>query len=277
MIENYNLTLLSGGFYRCDPSWNKTASGLDQCFKVYFPVSGSATLSMDSGRFKVDAGKIHFISGFRLKEQTCDSHMDVYWLHFVPESIYLRYLLDQLPPVCSWTLQESGWPKRSYEEICRIFNDPESKTNKPQADSSPVSECRIHGLLLNLIAHLLEKTDKDSLRRFDPEYYHIKPALDFINTCYKDNPPLAAIAAKAGMAPNYFHRVFTELFGITPFNYMLAQRMNRARHLLASSSLNIKEVAAAVGYENPLYFTRVFTAQMHVAPSRYRSMALWST
>lgn len=277
MIEDYNLTLLSGGYYNCDPTWNKRASGIDQCYKVYFPVSGDATLEMDTGTFTLKAGQIYFISGFRLDRQVCNAHMDVYWLHFVPESLYLRYLLDQLPPVCAWTLQKSGWSKRSYEEICQIFENPHSDDNKPRIDSSPVAECRIQGLLLSLISRLLEKLDKTAVNSFHPEYYHIKPALNFINTHYMENPSLGEIAAKVGMASNYFHRKFKELFGITPFNYMLAQRMNRARHLLASSTLSIKEVAETVGYENPLYFTRVFTAQMRMSPSDYRAANMWST
>jgi len=57
---------------------------------------------------------------------------------------------------------------------------------------------------------------------------------------------------------------------------MLAQRLNQARYLLASSTLSIKEVAEAVGYENSLYFTRVFSAQMCLAPSEYRAANLWS-
>jgi AraC-like DNA-binding protein len=277
MIEDYNLTLLSGGYYSCEPSWNKKATGIDQCYKVYFPVSGSAVLEMDSGRFKLEAGRIYFISGFRLVRQICDSRMDVYWLHFVPESLYLRYLLDQLPPICSWARQKSGWSKRSYEEICQIFEDPHSNENKPRTDSSPVAECRIQGLLLSLISRLLEKLDRKAVQSFHPEYYHIKPALAFINNCYIENPSLGVIAGKVGMAPNYFHRKFKELFGVTPFNYMLAQRINKARHLLASSTLSIKEVAESVGYENPLYFTRVFSSQMHMSPSEYRTARMWST
>ncbi|MDD4870279.1 MAG: AraC family transcriptional regulator [Kiritimatiellae bacterium] len=277
MIEDYNLTLLSGGYYSCDPSWNKKATGIDQCYKVYFPVSGMAVLEMDTGKFDIEPGKIYFISGFRLLRQICDSRMDVYWLHFIPESLYLRYLLDQLPPICTWARKKSGWSMRSYEEICQIFEYPNNEENRPRIDSSPVAECRIQGLLLSLVSRLLEKLDKTAVQSFHPEYYHIKPALNFINSNYTANPSLNEIAGKVGMAPNYFHRKFKELFGVTPFNYMLAQRLNKARHLLASSTLSIKEVAETVGYDNPLYFTRVFSSQMHMTPSEYRAANMWST
>ena len=276
MIDDYNLTLLSGGYYKCDPSWSKKSTGIDQCYKVYFPVSGSATLEMDTGTFELKEGRIYFSSGFHLIRQVCSVRMNVYWLHFVPESIYLRYLLDQLPPVCSWILQKSGWSERSYEEICRIFEAPYNEENRLRIDSSPVVECRIHGLLLNLISRLLEKLNGTAVPGFHPGYYRIKPALAFINSNCIENPSLKIISAKAGMAPNYFHRKFKELFGLTPFNYMLAQRMNRARHLLTSSTLSIKEIAETVGYESPLYFSRVFRSQMSLTPSEYRAVNMWS-
>jgi phosphoribosylformylglycinamidine (FGAM) synthase-like amidotransferase family enzyme len=47
MIDDFNLVLLSGGFNHCDAAWSKPATGIDQCYKVYFPVSGRAYLEMD--------------------------------------------------------------------------------------------------------------------------------------------------------------------------------------------------------------------------------------
>ncbi|MEI8138243.1 MAG: helix-turn-helix transcriptional regulator [bacterium] len=62
----------------------------------------------------------------------------------------------------------------------------------------------------------------------------------------------------------------------SPFLYMMNQRLNKARHLLSSTSLSIKEIAEAVGYDNPLYFSRVFTTQMNITPSRYRALNIES-
>ena len=42
MIDNLNIILLCGGHHVCDKSWNKAASELDQCYKIYLPVRGEA-------------------------------------------------------------------------------------------------------------------------------------------------------------------------------------------------------------------------------------------
>jgi transcriptional regulator GlxA family with amidase domain len=59
---------------------------------------------------------------------------------------------------------------------------------------------------------------------------------------------------------------------MTPFEYMLAGRMNRARHLLTSTNLSVQEVAVRAGYENPLYFSRLFAARIGLTPTAYRAL-----
>lgn len=276
MLDDFNLTLLAGGYYHCDSSWTKAASGLDQCYKVYFPVSGEVFLEMDTGRFRIRAPRVYFISGFLLRRQVCESRMTVYWIHFVPKSLYLCHWLNQLGPVHSWSRKSADWPHRSYTEIGRIFDEPYRERNRPRNDPAPAIVCRIHGVLLMLISRLLASLGDHPVGRLDSGHSRLKPALDLMESQYRRNPPLAEIARTAHMAPNYFHRRFHQLFGTTPFNYMLARRLNEARHLLTSTPHSVKEIAEQVGYENPLYFSRVFSAQMQMSPSRYRAMNAWA-
>lgn len=271
MFDDVNLNLLSGGFFHCNPTWTRLATPLDYCYKVYFPVSGAARLEMETGPCTIHARRIYFISGFRLRRQVCEQRMDVYWLHFVPESLYLRCLLDRLPAVVSWSRAAGGWPATSYEDIVRIFEHPEREQNKPRADLSVALVCRISGLLLALVAHCLETLQRQALGAVDPDFYRLKPALDLMQQRCREGLPLSRIAETVGLAPNYFHRRFRRLFGVTPLDFLVSQRLNQARHLLASTSLSIKEVANSVGYPDPLYFTRVFARRLGMSPTEYRA------
>jgi len=272
MIENINLNLLSGGFFRCDPTWSRKANSLDRCYKVYFPVSGAAWLAMETGDYEVKTGRVYFISGFKLRRQLCARQMKVYWLHFIPESFYLRHVLDQLPPVQSWSRAEKGWPARSYENVCRLFEHPFSEQNRPRGDISPATVCRVSALLLNLVAHCLDGVGKNIFQEMHPDFYRLRPTLDFMHLHYRENLTLAKMAERAGMAPNYFHRWFKRVLGVTPFEYIVGERLNQARHLLASTRMTIKEIADAVGYRDPLYFSRVFSKRLQMHPTKYRAM-----
>jgi len=85
---------------------------------------------------------------------------------------------------------------------------------------------------------------------------------------YRENLTLKNLA---GMAPNYFHRRFKRVLGVTPFEYVTGERLNQARHLLASTRLTIKETADVVGYPDPLYFSRVFSRRLLMSQTKYRA------
>lgn len=274
MIDNYNLILLSGGHHRCDKSWSRKAKGTDRCYKAYFPVSGGASLQMGSDPLALRAGHAYLISGFQLTRQHCEQAMEVFWVHFVPESLYLHHLLNQLPPVFQCE-RPAIWSLEKLRDLCEIFQDPFSDENLPRNDSSPVADCRTHGMLLTLVSMALESQSLAATPAFQPEWQRLKAAVDFMQLHFQENPPLSEIASCVGMAPNHFHRRFTTLFGKTPFEHMLAQRMDRARHLLASTALTVKEVSTRVGYEDAAYFSRVFTRRFGITPSGYHSKPQW--
>jgi AraC-like DNA-binding protein len=89
------------------------------------------------------------------------------------------------------------------------------------------------------------------------------------------NQPLqvATLAAKACASPSHFFVLFKRVTGSSPIDYFIRLRMRRACQLLEAGSLHVKEVAAALGYEDPFYFSRVFKSTIHVAPKEYRGMA----
>jgi AraC-like DNA-binding protein len=89
------------------------------------------------------------------------------------------------------------------------------------------------------------------------------------------NRPLqvAALAAQARLSPSHFFALFKRHTGCPPMDYFTRLRMRRACRLLASTSASVKEAAAALGYDDPFYFSRVFKAVNKVAPSVYRRSA----
>ena len=88
------------------------------------------------------------------------------------------------------------------------------------------------------------------------------------------NQPLhvATLAAAVNVSPSHYSALFKRLMGCPPIDFFIHLRMERACRLFDSTSLNVKEVAAALGYDDPFYFSRTFKAVKRVAPSEYRTM-----
>ncbi|MBC8153805.1 MAG: helix-turn-helix domain-containing protein [Bacteroidetes bacterium] len=75
-----------------------------------------------------------------------------------------------------------------------------------------------------------------------------------------------------GMSRNALYRKIMALTGLSVIPYLRALRLQRAEELLLHSALSVAEVAYAVGFDNPRYFSRVFSEEKGVSPSSFRDM-----
>ncbi len=98
----------------------------------------------------------------------------------------------------------------------------------------------------------------------------IYEATQYFNTHYHEPISIDRYAADCHMSTCWFIRSFQQVVKQTPLQYILSLRMANAQSLLENTAYNISEIAAAVGYENPLYFSRLFRRHMGVPPSEYR-------
>jgi transcriptional regulator GlxA family with amidase domain len=87
---------------------------------------------------------------------------------------------------------------------------------------------------------------------------------------------VATLAALANVSPSHFFALFKQRTGYPPMDYFTKLRMHHACRLLDSTTARVKEVAAALGYDDPFYFSRVFKSVSAVAPLHYRSLGLAS-
>jgi AraC-like DNA-binding protein len=87
---------------------------------------------------------------------------------------------------------------------------------------------------------------------------------------YAANHSLTRLARDAGMSPYHFARVFRELAGIPPHQYLLRRRLRAAAAMLLEGA-PITETCFAVGFRSLSHFIHTFRRAFGVAPSRFRS------
>ena len=93
-----------------------------------------------------------------------------------------------------------------------------------------------------------------------------------ISTSYDQNLPIEHYANIYGCSVNRFIVIFKENFGCTPREYITQQRLNTAENLLLNSNLSIKKISEAVGYEDPLYFSRIFKKRYGYSPREFKEL-----
>lgn len=85
---------------------------------------------------------------------------------------------------------------------------------------------------------------------------------------------LPDLAASVGLSPSHFCRAFKTAMGVSPHQYLIGLRIERARQLLAESRMAVIDVGAAVGYDDPSYFARLFRRATGLSPAGYRRRVL---
>lgn len=85
---------------------------------------------------------------------------------------------------------------------------------------------------------------------------------------------IEALAAEAGLTPSHFCRVFKRATGISPHQYVMKARLERAQQMLGGTELSISQVADSLGFGSQSHFTRAFRAFTGQTPSGWRATNL---
>lgn len=98
----------------------------------------------------------------------------------------------------------------------------------------------------------------------------VQTVINFMSANLQRKVSLSELASVVNLSPFHFSRFFKTETGISPGQYLIRLRMEKARSLLATSFLSIKQIMALVSYSNRKDFGRHFRRYFDLAPSEYR-------
>jgi AraC family transcriptional regulator of arabinose operon len=102
----------------------------------------------------------------------------------------------------------------------------------------------------------------------------IARSIAFISLHLSEQITMKQLAERTGLSSSYFWALFKQKTGYAPIDFLIRLRMHQACQLLKSTDKPIHEIAAAMGYQDPLYFSRAFKSILGVPPTRYRGAGL---
>lgn len=190
-----------------------------------------------------------------------DDKTDVYWVHFTGNDV--ERIIDY-------------YNIRLSENIIYIGTSPDYQWLFGQIIQE-MQLCRprfeeLISLLLRNIFILISRNLIGANRANNSLENEVELAMHYFRENYRSEVNVEDYALSRGMSASNFYRVFKQISGSTPLQFILKLRLSNAQNLLENSNLTIAEIASEVGYENPLYFSRLFHKHIGVSPSEYRKM-----
>ena len=97
----------------------------------------------------------------------------------------------------------------------------------------------------------------------------VKKAIHYMSEHYNENITLNEISNLVGVSVQYFSKLFKDEVGCNFVDWLNSLRINRAKELMTTTQMSIKEVGFHVGYNDPNYFSRIFKRYEGIAPTEF--------
>jgi len=143
-------------------------------------------------------------------------------------------------------------------------------------DSSPAGPLYGESLGVALAHYLVRRYSVRAPRQL--EYKRGMPTVrlnrvvDFMRQNYRKEMRLWELAQLAGMSPHYFCELFKNSTGLSPHQYSLRCKVDRAKEFLRIPQYTIIQIAKAIGFADQSHFTKVFRRIVGVTPTQFRQV-----
>ena len=256
--ENAGLSVYNTGYEQCD-SGQIWGPALRDHYLIHYVVSGSGKLQCNQQEYTVSAGMLFIIFPSQVASYQADetNPWQYNWVGFNGADARRLVKMTEL------SKEQPVWQSDDAEETCRLI-----RSIADASDNTAAADAEMVGRLYLFLAHLIKHSRNRSAG--DTHQTYVDNALRYIQYNYASNIGVADIARYVGISRSQLYRAFLQDFGVSPHAYLQTYRINEACSLLRDPAYSVAEVAGSVGFNDPLYFSRVFKSIKGVTPSDYQ-------
>ncbi|AFH61214.1 transcriptional regulator [Paenibacillus mucilaginosus K02] len=233
-----------------------------------FVVRGYGVLEVNGNSYELGPGCFYQISppGSRMKFSTDEAdpllyiavHFDYRLVQWEGMDMSSKESGSAIPMPHMLALDAVSEVEEQFRRLHQLWNG-----------KQPGYEWRSRILLMELLDGMERKQAAPSLAVLRAEEA-IRKAMEHIHVHYKQPVNRDQMARNCSMSVSYFALLFKKIAGYSYVNYVHKVRMDKAKILLRSGLAPISEVAFEVGYQDPLYFSKLFSREVGLSPREYR-------
>lgn len=261
--QSGDIFLVSCGIERCDPGIS-FGPELRDCYHLHAVLSGTGTLYAGGKVFHPHVGQLFLLKDNETVQYTADKKDPWCYCWVTYNGVDAKKLSEEIGFTDGvYCIDSKIDTYRFYELVMRMHE-------KPQMNH--INDLRRRGILLEYLALAMESSSANTGEHkyeYSTEVY-IQRAKNLIDLNYA-TIRVSDVIEYIGFTRSYFTTVFSKAVGMSPQEYIIKCRLENAAKLLTHTKLSIQTIAARVGYEDQLAFSKLFSKHYGVSPSRYRS------
>lgn len=254
------------GFYpKANFHFRKRSREEAKQYILIYCVEGSGWFEIEGVRQKVNPEHFFILPKGKAHSYGCSSTnpWTIYWLHFDGEKAgFFSEGLDKPMMVSPQKNSRIEDRLQLFEEIFATLKNGYSKNN---LDYSISSLFHFLGSLKFLGAY------RESIFNNQTPHDETDDAIHFMRENIHKRITLTEISNHVGFSESHFSTLFRKKTGFSPLNYLTQLKIQQACHFLDFSDMKINQISMSIGFDDPFYFSRIFTKTMGVSPSEYRS------
>lgn len=265
--SRFGLRLLYCGRYVCKPSWRIESDRLPSGIIGFFFVEKNGCWSEVNGRrFNLATGDLQILRGGELLRMGHNPAQPItaLSLSLAVEQGVVPNLLLQRKFARRYRLRDLRRYRESFDSVLKALQSP-----------LPTRDWAVNAAVFQWLIVVLDETHAPLAPQTDAggAVDRVLFAQAWANARLSTVITLADWARAAGWHPVHFTRVFKQQTGLNPIRWLEERRMEAARQYMTGTNKTVGEIAAAVGYVDPFYFSRVFRKYYGHAPRDYRRLS----
>jgi AraC family transcriptional regulator of arabinose operon len=253
----HSLIPISSGEERCAPchAWG---AGVRRNYLIHYVISGKGIFYCGQQKIHLQKGQIFVIFPGTIVKYIADEKNPWHyaWVSFAGDEA--RELLSRLEitEMCPYLTLKNG---AGALELLR---------DMPLERGADLCEnLRFTARLYEFMSLLTESGESDT----GAEKRYLTMATRYIKAHYFEGITVDGLASHIGISRKYLFAIFKKRLEISPKDYIVNYRIERAEEFLLNKDLSVGNVAYSVGYPDPLNFSRMFKLKTGMSPSEYRS------
>ncbi len=227
-------------------------SRVAQWYEIEFFLDDGGITSINGKEYTLQKNHLLFVRPGDIRHSK--QHFKCFYLHMdLDDEELLSYLAD-VP---------SSFAVASSKIYYNLFHQLIQMRNEKNYESRLLYFSKIAALLVNI--------QRDScFYSGEGKSSVIYRAERFMTENFTDKIGLKEIAGSVHLSPNYFHKLFSTITGITPHDFLMKKRINYAKELIMTSEHDMMEISMLSGFESQAYFNYCFKKSTGYSPTKYR-------